>query len=742
MADIPNVPSFVVKSTETIVNDILYRVLQAFDEIGDGTGRETLTDINPGSVLRTIVEAVCEELGYDPDDTSKLTLYNQLINVYNSGFIDFATGSALDNVVSILGVERKPAGKSTGIITFRRSSVPVSDFSVPIGTIVTTEPSKDGVPLEFETTESGEWLINIIDEEVNYLDVTKEYVLNQKFIHSVQKVLGTKFNVVNYEGRGEATPTNINNAYYVSTADDYADEDSATPSSVPPSTIVGASAGFDSNDYSSISISNDNHSEKTGSTTNSFYQYMLFEFDLSVYVNNISNISKIIPRFEGYGSADTSNGIKCFIWNNSSVTWDLFGENDIASSPANEVTLANVGIANNPIKSAEYVDGDDKVWLLVRTYGKCDVVPSTAPVLGCDYVDLRVSEQDYEFVKGSDYELLNHIHSNSGFDVINWLDYGNKPENNTPFYVDYTPLSLDVPITAVLGGIESNVGLNKIRIIKSGVPEISFCNNYSGTVGGTGIESDNELRFRAKNALQTLGKATTLALKFAILNVSGVRDVSIDDTPTANVVNEPHTFDSGENIQSLNQDGISNISSVSGLLSSVPHNFVEGTDFSLMPDLKSIEWLGGGDKPDNGTVYTVSYTYRQKGYANALVLGDIIPIPPDVLDNIEEVIDETKSAGIIVNVLEPSYIEQNVTAGIYLSSGADWNIVETAVRNKIIQYLNSLEIGEDVIYTELVYTVQSVPGVYDVNITTPSSNVFVPSDQLVTPGTISLSQIL
>jgi uncharacterized phage protein gp47/JayE len=74
-----------------------------------------LTDTNPGSVLRTIVEAISKEL----DQT-----YNQMDRVYQSGFIDTAKGDALDNIAVIVGMVRKPPTLSTGYVTFWRDSDP------------------------------------------------------------------------------------------------------------------------------------------------------------------------------------------------------------------------------------------------------------------------------------------------------------------------------------------------------------------------------------------------------------------------------------------------------------------------------------------------------------------------------------------------------------------------------------------------------------------------------------------
>lgn len=74
-----------------------------------------ITDINPGSVVRTIVEAVAREMDF---------VNAQMNQVYNSAFIDTATGKSLDLVASLLGITRKTAGYASGEVTFGRDSDP------------------------------------------------------------------------------------------------------------------------------------------------------------------------------------------------------------------------------------------------------------------------------------------------------------------------------------------------------------------------------------------------------------------------------------------------------------------------------------------------------------------------------------------------------------------------------------------------------------------------------------------
>ena len=77
------------------------------------TRQSGITDLSPGSVVRTIVEAISREIEY---------LYIQMNQAYFSGFLGTANGDALDLVVSLLGISRKPPQPSTGYVTFGRTS--------------------------------------------------------------------------------------------------------------------------------------------------------------------------------------------------------------------------------------------------------------------------------------------------------------------------------------------------------------------------------------------------------------------------------------------------------------------------------------------------------------------------------------------------------------------------------------------------------------------------------------------
>ncbi|HVH97303.1 MAG TPA: baseplate J/gp47 family protein [Enhygromyxa sp.] len=90
-------------------------------------GRVILDDATEGSVLRTLVEAFSRELA---------VCYEQLEAVYLAGYLDTASGAALERVVELLGVARHQAGWLEGDVIFARQTPAPFDIDIPAGTLV------------------------------------------------------------------------------------------------------------------------------------------------------------------------------------------------------------------------------------------------------------------------------------------------------------------------------------------------------------------------------------------------------------------------------------------------------------------------------------------------------------------------------------------------------------------------------------------------------------------------------
>ena len=97
-----------------------------------------LTDIQTGSVVRTLTETSALEIA---------RLHAQLEAVYNAGFVDTATGSSLDQVVALLGVNRIRGGRPAGDLLFSRAEGNKGLITISAGTRVL---SPDG-EIEYET---------------------------------------------------------------------------------------------------------------------------------------------------------------------------------------------------------------------------------------------------------------------------------------------------------------------------------------------------------------------------------------------------------------------------------------------------------------------------------------------------------------------------------------------------------------------------------------------------------------
>jgi hypothetical protein len=102
--------------------------------------RSPLTDINVGSVTRTLSEAIGREIA---------TVYQQINLAYLSGFIDTAQGKSLDFVVAILGIVRKTKDFATGLVTFFRDQAVDGNITIPQEASLATTKGE----VTFHTTE-------------------------------------------------------------------------------------------------------------------------------------------------------------------------------------------------------------------------------------------------------------------------------------------------------------------------------------------------------------------------------------------------------------------------------------------------------------------------------------------------------------------------------------------------------------------------------------------------------------
>lgn len=106
-----------------------------------------LTDLNVGSVTRTITETIARELA---------TTYQHLRFIYDSAFLPTAKGNSLDKVVALVGVSRLPAGHPVAKLRFSRQPGVPGAITIPAGTAVTDDKGRRYLTLADVTMEPNE----------------------------------------------------------------------------------------------------------------------------------------------------------------------------------------------------------------------------------------------------------------------------------------------------------------------------------------------------------------------------------------------------------------------------------------------------------------------------------------------------------------------------------------------------------------------------------------------------------
>ncbi|HEU4730120.1 MAG TPA: baseplate J/gp47 family protein, partial [Kofleriaceae bacterium] len=100
-----------------------------YDHTGPTGPVPLLSDRNPGSVVRLLSESFAIEMA---------VLSKQLDGVYRAGFIDTAGGRDLDQLVRLVGVERRTRANAVGAVVFSRNSPATADIAIAAGTRVST----------------------------------------------------------------------------------------------------------------------------------------------------------------------------------------------------------------------------------------------------------------------------------------------------------------------------------------------------------------------------------------------------------------------------------------------------------------------------------------------------------------------------------------------------------------------------------------------------------------------------
>lgn len=99
-----------------------------------------------------------------------------------------------------------------------------------------------------------------------------------------------------------------------------------------------------------------------------------------------------------------------------------------------------------------------------------------------------------------------------------------------------------------------------------------------------------------------------------------------------------------------------------------------------------------------------------------------------------------RAGGVNVVVQAPAIQSQDVTVTIDIIAGVDTTQVITDINTAVTGYINTLGVGADIIYNEIVSVIMGVYGVLDCDLTVPSGNIAVSASQVGRIGTLDITQ--
>jgi uncharacterized phage protein gp47/JayE len=668
-----------IKSESDIINDILVDIVKNVTRVND---------LNPGSVIRTLSEALGQEVYLS---------YIQLQNIYDGTRILTAAGEDLDNLGSIIGVTRIPGVSAEGLVTFQRETSLLTNFTIPIGSIVSTQPGLKDI-YNFTTIENKTFPAIISGEAIAFKDGIRKYKLSQRKLGDITSFSGTQDSapksfvldtdyiiVRNFDGYlidGVSTVTTLDDC-------DAADWSNSADATADATDAVNFIEGT----YA-IKLG------KSGTASKEAYYRKTLASAVSVEGKIVfANI-----RIADEATRDKIESIKIRISTDYTPTNNYYertilpgdlviGFEKYELNPGVLTSLSVVGFPN--------VANINSLQIKITT-----IATSTTLTSGDVNMDFWFASKSNSYVG----------------DVIEFISPATYPDDGTSFTLTWKPLSVDILCSANEIGDDYNVSAGSIIYKVSSLPFVNLIYNYVPMSGGTNTEIDDAYRTRIINTASAPGKATINALQNALLSVPGVLSVAIDDMPLMSITDEPHIYNALATNYRLNNevafvdDPLTPTNIVISDTFGGSADYTYDTDYVLNSN-NEIVWKGATE-PGDTDIFYVSYDCNLLGHVNILVAGNVTPLSATLTDAINAAIDNTKAAGVSVVWTETSIAAISIECTVTVDSASGYNeeTVKNNVYEALINWLNNKVIGEDVLLSEFYKAVVSVPGVKNVEI--------------------------
>lgn len=326
---------------------------------------------------------------------------------------------------------------------------------------------------------------------------------------------------------------------------------------------------------------------------------------------------------------------------------------------------------------------------------------------------------------------------------------------------DGATTSNQIDFRAAIAGTDYNVDPATITGFVTKPSGVDFVTNLGSVTNGLDEETDDQFRQRIKTYRQSLARGTISAIEGAVFGVTDA--TSGKQVQWVNVIEDE--FDPGS-AECYIDDG-------AGTAEGTPVVVVGGTiltsavggEVDLYMPQKAIRDASTFNLYINAglvatTNYYINYPHAHiklnaTAYPNGLTAADAVTgdwtYHDTFIQEVQKVVDGDPSdrtnypgyraAGVVVTVRAPTTVPQTVTAN--LTVGAGYSQVEAIAEAEaaVADYINNLDIGDDVIFNELVERIMGINGVTDVHITAPTENVIISDVRVarITTGQITVT---
>lgn len=681
----------ITKDLNTIRDNILVNITQNIDEIND---------INVGSALDMFVTALAYELEQG---------YNALDIVYNGFHIDTAVDYDLDQLGALVGVERFEGSEAEGIITFMRNDAASSEFTIPSGSIVSTQPDSNSDVLSYTTSEDVTFTTSE-SVDLTFRDGIFEYKLNNRdFTDIVITIDGssfTDFEKTSYDG-------------------EIIDTDSITIiNDCESTTDWTALNGADDTATNSTSIEGSNSLEllKSDTTTSLIgYRYPFSSIDFngnslcvslsfaeSLLTSDLSQIDIVIGSGYNDGSGNTNNN----------YTWTITDFDDFTPDEFKRLFL---DIEDATVNNIPNITEIDFVEIYLTT--------------SSDSITIESGDALMDFWFNCEYEDYN------GY--ILQLSKETAPSDDSTMSVSYKPLAVDVLVVSNDIGTEYNVGVGQITYLTSVISNIDSVYNYESMSGGSGVESNEDYRARVKKGGYAGAYASQNAIVENVKALDYVQDTIVIDMPTKTISDEAHVYDdTSQKIRVDNKVLLDNSNLVISDSSGGSADYTNGTDYEVT-DYNTIDFSIGGSEPSDGSTIYISYEYEALGEFTVIVYGSTGYLTNEQINDIETLVDNIKSPGVISTVNQATRVNIDVSGELLIDDGYDTTSVKESVQKSIESYITDLNIGDDVYLSKVTKAITSVEGVIDVSnqeINNSANNYTIEQSEKAVPNNITLTE--